>query len=276
MFRELGSEAGAVVHVHDLVRGIQSYDSPLVLWSLIVYRTLQGSAWLSQIDGITENPALHFNPFAASVETLKRLLARNESMIERLLAGPDDVELSPRDMALLEAHLQQPVSWATIQQEKKATGHSPTEAAQNKLKLIRDFNRGLQGQGNTDDPAPSIVQSKRTPAASPGNNASLALMRVFTNGIADERIEKATRLLADNQLTVNEKLTKIDALIPFPATASAEQLGEMLGVTKQAVLKTDWWIQNRRGEKESEVGRRREGHRKRAKTYEAPGQDDDE
>jgi hypothetical protein len=162
-FRELGNEAGVVVHVHDLVRGIQTYDRPLVLWSLIVYETLQGSAWLSQIDGITENPALHFNPFAASVETLKRLLARNESLIERLLAGPDDVELSPRDLALLEAHLRQPVSFATIQQEKKATGHSPTEAARNKLKLIRDFNQRLQGQGDADEaekreaPAPVVA-----------------------------------------------------------------------------------------------------------------------
>jgi hypothetical protein len=200
--------------------------------------------------------------------------------VEQLLASPDDVELSPRDMALLEAHLRQPVSFATIQQEKKATGHFPTEAARNKLKLIRDFNRGLQGHSNADepekqsDPASAIVKVEATPIA-PGSNASLALMRVFTNGIADDRIEKATRLLADDKLTVNEKLTKIDALIPFPATASAEQLGEMLGVTKQAVLKTDWWMQNRKGEKENEVGRRREGYRKRAKSYEATGQDDE-
>jgi hypothetical protein len=110
----------------------------------------------------------------------------------------------------------------------------------------------------------------------PGDSAYLALIRVFTNGIADDRIEKATRLLADDKLTANEKLTKIDALIRFPATASAEQLGEMLGVTKQAVWKTDWWIQNRKGEKESEVGRRREGHRKRAKTYEPPGHHDED
>lgn len=205
--------------------------------------------------------------------------------VERLLAGPADAELSPRDMALLEAHLQQPVSFATIQQEKKATGHSPTEAARNKLTLIRDFNRGFQGQGDADEAekpdarAPAIAQAAQaeaTPAAAQGDNASLALMRVFTNGIADDRIEKATRLLADGTLTVNEKLTKIDTLIPFPATASAEQLGEMLGVTKQAVLKTPWWIQNRKGEKESEVGRRREGHRKRAKSYESPGQDEDD
>jgi hypothetical protein len=281
-YRDLGSEAGVVVHVHDLVRGIQSYDRPLVLWSLIVYQTLQGSAWLSQIDGITDNPALHFNPFAASVETLKRLLARNESLIERLLAGPDIVELSPRDMALLEAHLRQPVSFAAIQQEKKATGHSPIEAARNKLTLIRDFNRVLQGQSDADepekqrDPASAVMQVEATPATAPGSNASLALMRVYTNGIADDRIEKATRLLADDKLTANEKLTKIDALIPFPATASAEQLGEMLGVTKQAVLKTDWWIQHRKGEKEDEIGRRRERHRKRAKRYEAPGQNDDD
>src|SRR5262249_27728001 len=128
----------------------------------------------------------------------------------------------------------------------------------------------------SNDPAPAIVQAETTPAAEPGNNASLALMRVFTNGIADDRIKRATRFLADDRLTANEKLTKIDALIPFPATASAEQLGAMLGVTKQAVLKTDWWMQNRKGEKESEVGRRREGHRKRAKSYEAPGRDDED
>ena len=217
-----------------------------------------------------------------SARTLPTTLNCDESLIERLSAGPDDVELSPREMALLEAHLRQPVSFATIPQEKKATGHSPTKAARNKLKLIRDFNRRLQGQGDANrlekpsDPVPAVGLAEATTAAATGSNASLALMRVFTNGIADDRIEKATRLLADDKLTVNEKLTKIDALIPFPATASAEQLGEMLGVTKQAVLKTDWWIQNRKGEKESEVGRRRDGHRKRAKSYEAPSQDGDE
>ena len=86
----------------------------------------------------------------------------NESLVERLLAGPDDVELLPRELALLEAHLRQRVSFAAIQQEKKATGHSPTEAARNKLKLIRDFNQGLRGQGDGDepekpsDPAPAV------------------------------------------------------------------------------------------------------------------------
>jgi hypothetical protein len=129
---------------------------------------------------------------------------------------------------------------------------------------------------NQSDRAPAVTQTEETPAIAPGSNALLTLMRVFTNGIADDRIEKAARLLADNKLTADEKLTKIDALIPIPATASAEQLGEMLDVTKQAVLKTGWWIQNRKGEKDNEVGRRREGHRKRAKSHEAPGQEDED
>jgi hypothetical protein len=91
---------------------------------------------------------------------------RNDAsfIIERLLAGPDDVELSPREMALLEAHLRQPESYATIQQEKKATGHSPTEAARNKLKLIRDFNRDLQGQNDANEPE---KPSHPTPAVTP-------------------------------------------------------------------------------------------------------------
>jgi hypothetical protein len=103
-----------------------------------------------------------------------------------------------------------------------------------------------------------------------------ALLRVFTNGLADERIERAAEVLADAQLTANQKLTEIDALMPFPPTASAEQLAGMLGVTKQAVLKTDWWIQNRKGKKEEEIDRRREAHGERAKRYERPGPPDDE
>jgi hypothetical protein len=95
-FRELGGEAGVVVHVHDLVRGIQSYDRPLVLWSLIVFETLQGSAWLSQVDGITDKPAFRFNPFAASVETLKRLVARDEPLeAERQPVPPLAVTTEP-------------------------------------------------------------------------------------------------------------------------------------------------------------------------------------
>jgi hypothetical protein len=114
-----------------------------------------------------------------------------------------------------------------------------------------------------------LAPAKMT-AAKPTDHPSTALVSVFTNGLSDDRIKEASRLLADDTMTANKKLTKIDALIRFPPTASAEQLGKMLGVTKQAVMKTDWWIQNRKGEKDNEIGRRRAAHQKRAEEYEQP------
>jgi hypothetical protein len=122
--------------------------------------------------------------------------------------------------------------------------------------------------------APAAGQDEATPLLSPVAKASLSLMRVFTDGVSDERFKNAAELLADSRLTTNEKLIKIDKLLRFPAKVSAEQLGEMLGVTKQAVLKTDWWVQNRKGEKEDEIGRRREAHRKRARSYEVRAEGD--
>jgi hypothetical protein len=124
-------------------------------------------------------------------------------------------------------------------------------------------------------PAGGQPQAETTPAT-PTDHPSVALLKVFTNGIADDRIKQASRLLTDDALTVNEKLAKIDALIHFPATASAEKLGDLLGVTKQAVLKTEWWTQNRKGEKDNEIGRRRAGHQKRAKEYDKPDATDDD
>jgi hypothetical protein len=132
------------------------------------------------------------------------------------------------------------------------------------------YSEGEQAEGAGPDAPARKSNTER------GEDATRALLRVFTNGLADDRIEKAAGLLSDDRLTANEKLKKIDALIRFPATASAEQLGRMLGVTKQAVQQTDWWIQNRKGEKQNEIGRRRDGHQKRAKVYEPPDTKDDD
>ncbi|TWU08902.1 hypothetical protein CA54_41410 [Symmachiella macrocystis] len=67
-----------------------------------------------------------------------------DGLTDRLLAGPDDAELSPRELALLEAVLKQPVSLPQMQRAKQTTGKSETNAKLNKLKQIRDFNRSLQ------------------------------------------------------------------------------------------------------------------------------------
>ena len=91
-----------------------------------------------------------------------------------------------------------------------------------------------------------------------------------------ELILKAAELVADDSLKADDKLTKIDALLPFPATASAEQLGELLGVSKQAILKTRWWADHRKGEKQDEIGRRAMAHRKRAEGQQTPDTTDDD
>ncbi len=101
------------------------------------------------------------------------------------------------------------------------------------------------------------------------DQATMRLLSVFTDGVADERLLKAATVLKDKTLTTNEKLAKIDDAIRFPSTASAAQLGELFGVTKQAVMKTDWWTTNRKGERESEIGRRHDKHCERGKQHES-------
>jgi hypothetical protein len=108
------------------------------------------------------------------------------------------------------------------------------------------------------------------------DHALAALLRVYTNGVADERLRQAAQILADDTLTAHEKLTKIDDLIRIPATASAEQLGAMLGITKQAVMKTAWWRENRRGRGDEEVGRRQARLRERGERYERPSDADED
>jgi hypothetical protein len=126
-------------------------------------------------------------------------------------------------------------------------------------------------------PTPDVGGGVKPPSPTkPSDQSFISLLRVYANGVVEDRISQAAALLGDDKLTVNDKLVKIDALIPIPPTASAERLGELLGVSKQAVLKTDWWIQKRRGEKQDEIGRRRAGYQERARGYEAPGLDEDD
>lgn len=110
------------------------------------------------------------------------------------------------------------------------------------------------------------------------DHALAALLSVYTNGVADERLRQAAQILTDDTLTAHEKLTKIDGLIRFPPTASAEQLGAMLGVSKQTVMKTAWWCKNRRGMTDDEIERCQARLTDRGRKYERPRaeEDDDE
>jgi hypothetical protein len=115
---------------------------------------------------------------------------------------------------------------------------------------------------------------------SPSKGHLMALLRVFTNGVVDDRFRKAAQVLSDDTLTVDEKLWKIDALIPVAPTVSAAKLGELLGVSKQAVMGKpedtgSWWTKNRRGEKQNEIGRRHTKQQTRAADYESSDVSDD-
>lgn len=83
------------------------------------------------------------SPAAGGVTPAEAAPTGAGDFIERLLAGPADAELTPRDMALLEAHLKQPISLSAIQREKAGTGTCFREIAP------PPPNETQQGEGGT-------------------------------------------------------------------------------------------------------------------------------
>ena len=88
--------------------------------------------------------------FSASARAIESLTAKTEhgegdggNLIERLLAGPDDAELTPRELALLDAHL---VNHPPMIEAVDWFGGNTTKQEENyrKLATIRDSNRNLQ------------------------------------------------------------------------------------------------------------------------------------
>ena len=140
------------------------------------------------------------------------------------------------------------------------------------------------GTGADEGKAGTTTQAKQdeTPGDEgqphdPAGDVSTAvrLLNVYTNGLADERFDKASSVL-DSNLTVDEKLWKIDELMPIPPTVSGEKLGKALGVSKTAVQNTSWYDQKRKGRKDEEIDQREDRLRQRGKTYERDRQTDDD
>lgn len=97
---------------------------------------------------------------------------RLEALIERLLAGPEDNKLTPKQWALLSAYLDNyRLSFAAVQREKRTTGASATLERLQKLRRIRDFNRNLQAAERRTMPPPAtkpeVVSDCTLPRASP-------------------------------------------------------------------------------------------------------------
>jgi hypothetical protein len=93
------------------------------------------------------------------------------------------------------------------------------------------------------------------------------LLLIYTSGAAMEQFDDLEGILSDGNTTADEKLREINRRLPIPPSTSAQQLAHALGVTKTAVLKTEWWHQNRRGERQSTSGRREEMLKERGRRW---------
>lgn len=109
-----------------------------------------------------------------------------------------------------------------------------------------------------------------------GDEVTQRLLAVYTNNVSDEKFRQVIGIVQDTELTVSHKLTKINKLMSIPASASAQSLADFLDVSKTAVLRSEWWEQNRKGEKQSEIGTRQDRLLDRGKSYEHIRNEDEE
>jgi hypothetical protein len=152
-----------------------------------------------------------------------------------------------------------------IHHRKLYNSERAVKAANENSRRITELSR------QAEDAIARLRLQSKTKGAATTHSPFLALLRVFTDGVSDERIQKATQILTDAKLTVDEMLTRIDNEIHFPVTASANDLAQMLGgVSKTVVIRSSWWQNNRAGKKAEEIDRRRQKHQDRAGEYENP------
>ena len=93
-------------------------------------------------------------------------LTNNGDLIERLLTGPDDVELTSRELALLEAHLANRHRRFRLEEFRSGVAEKWREEGQ-KLATIRDFNRNLQAAVARPAPISAGVTNGNADSAPP-------------------------------------------------------------------------------------------------------------
>jgi hypothetical protein len=99
------------------------------------------------------------------------------------------------------------------------------------------------------------------------NNLIKSFLSVFTDGVSDERLDTVCRI-ARSESSADKKLKDIESLFPIPPTTSAKTLGDLLGVSKPAIMKTNWWVRNRKGKKSEKVDWRENHLLNRGECYE--------
>jgi hypothetical protein len=117
-----------------------------------------------------------------------------------------------------------------------------------------------EANSDSTEPSDSVIVRRDAASGYSGTNSTediAKLLRLFTGKISDERIDRASAVLASHK-TVNEKLEEMDRELPIPPTTSSQDLAGVLGVSKTAIMKSAWWQQNRRGSREETIEARRE------------------
>ncbi|MGA2032823.1 MAG: hypothetical protein ABSG68_11235 [Thermoguttaceae bacterium] len=209
-------------------REIQSFHDPAPPESTYPpwrHSSKQAAAWLRKVDWTAEadgidlalsglprgpvdgnnpdNMARQFDAIRAGAERVKAILTTclTESadspgtagdLIERLLAGPDDAELTPRELARLAAEVKQPSSLSAVQGEKRAAGESKALAKRDKLKRILDFNRGLQAAADHDPGAEPAADADNGDAHETGGGT----LKAKKSKRSTERGEGQAKLIA--------------------------------------------------------------------------------
>jgi hypothetical protein len=111
--------------------------------------------------------------------------------------------------------------------------------------------RGLLWPGDPPDPPVRVFRQIESPERTP-NDADAAIVNLIAGAGGRTNVVYAVmkRVVEDPDSTIDEKLESLHATAPaIMRLASAAALGKVLGATKQAIHKTDWWKANRYGRK---------------------------
>lgn len=205
-------------------------EATLVLWGNLHKKN--GRPDIAEAAGQFRKLANGFNSLSAEGEakasphnTKGEITARPNSeqpaestadLIERLLAGPDDVELTPRELAFLAAHLRNnrpQLSWWGQQNRGEKC---PELERHQKLKTILDFNQNLRALGSFYPPTTASSGNPTTLGDGEGTGGDRTQREESqaAEGKAKRgrRVDKATIRRADFAKPLREKGMTWDAI----------------------------------------------------------------
>lgn len=63
----------------------------------------------------------------------------------------------------------------------------------------------------------------------------------YCKNIVDEKLKELLNTLMDRSLTLEEKLLRVDRILPIPPERSSYEIAEYFGVAQSSVIRTEWW-----------------------------------